>query len=262
MPLQTAFKLADRDGDGQLNFQEYFEFQNPEESDNDKLKYHVIKQDIHLRCALHCIFFRGGGISHLSTEGFSWTMLHYQKYCAVTAPNTVVTSCRDDDEDKELSFDEFHAGYWSSFFIWEVCGIVPIKLYDGCNRNGDPPKMDLPHMELMLKRVRVTYCLDPACLQEEREKFDEEKDQEKARMKFIELDTDGNNFLNAKELIAAFADLHPSERRYARLQSEHMMDMADENGDRKLTLKEALKNAHAFYSFTNDDDDYNYHDEL
>ena len=48
--LQTAFKLADRDGDDKLSRIEYYEFQNPEESLNENLKHHVLRQDVYLRC--------------------------------------------------------------------------------------------------------------------------------------------------------------------------------------------------------------------
>lgn len=50
--LQTAFFFADIDGDKHLNQKEYLDFQNPEESNNEKLKFHVTKQDVDLRCGL------------------------------------------------------------------------------------------------------------------------------------------------------------------------------------------------------------------
>ncbi len=103
--------------------------------------------------------------------------------------------------------------------------------------------------------------LAPA-VQPSEDRYDEAQDKERAHRKFITLDTSGDDKLNADELRVAFEDLHPNESRYARLQSNHMLDMADTNRDRQLTLEEALENAHAFYAVTEPEPDYSYHDEL
>ncbi|KAI7841909.1 hypothetical protein COHA_004437 [Chlorella ohadii] len=75
---------------------------------------------------------------------------------------------------------------------------------------------------------------------------------ESARRKFVLLDVDSDNYLTAEELLPAFADIHPTESRYARMQAEHMMDMADCKDDR-LTLEQMLAVPHAFYTVVHHD---------
>lgn len=47
-------------------------------------------------------------------------------------------------------------------------------------------------------------------------------------------------------------------------QAQHMMEMADTDGDGRLTLQEALQNVASFYAVVEDPEtnDYSYHDEL
>lgn len=76
--------------------------------------------------------------------------------------------------------------------------------------------------------------------------WDEAREKEGALRKFVLLDTNADHRLSAEELLPAFADLHPTENRYARMQAEHMMDMADCKDDR-LTLDQMMAVPHAFY---------------
>ncbi|KAL4426544.1 hypothetical protein ABPG77_008402 [Micractinium sp. CCAP 211/92] len=84
--------------------------------------------------------------------------------------------------------------------------------------------------------------------------WSQEREKEQALRKFVLLDTNADNKLTADELLPAFADLHPTENRYARMQAEHMMDLAECKDDR-LTLEQMLAVPHAFYGVVNDHDE-------
>lgn len=87
------------------------------------------------------------------------------------------------------------------------------------------------------------------------EDWSEEKEKQNAQRKFVLLDTNSDNLLTPEEMLPAFADLHPTESRYARMQAEHMMDMAECKDDR-LTLEQMLKVPHAFYGVVQDEGDH------
>lgn len=57
------------------------------------------------------------------------------------------------------------------------------------------------------------------------EVFSEERERAAADRRFFLLDTNADHLLTAEELLPVYADIHPTESRYARMQAEHMMDM-------------------------------------
>ncbi|PSC71340.1 calcium-binding EF hand family [Micractinium conductrix] len=167
--------VADRNGDGGLNEEEFFDFLNPEEGDNIPLKLQCLRQDIY---------------KHLY-EGTEEDGHTPRPKPPPGAP-------------LNMTFDQFYDQMWSQFTVW-----------DG-HEEGDG-KM-----------------------------WTEEKEKQQARRKFVLLDSNSDAHLTAEELLPVFADLHPTESRYARMQAEHMMDMAECKDDR-LTLDLMLSVPHAFY---------------
>ncbi|XP_051148696.1 uncharacterized protein LOC127263630 [Andrographis paniculata] len=86
-----------------------------------------------------------------------------------------------------------------------------------------------------------------------------------ARKLFAELDKDGDGYLSDLELLPVIGKIHPSERYYAKQQTEYIIQQADTDKDGRLTLTEMIDNPYVFYSavFNEDeDDDYGYHDEF
>lgn len=86
-----------------------------------------------------------------------------------------------------------------------------------------------------------------------------------AKKLFAQLDKDGDGYLSDVELLPIIGKIHPSERYYAKQQSEYIMQQADTNKDGRLTLMEMIENPYVFYSAVfneDDDDDYGYHDEF
>ena len=87
-----------------------------------------------------------------------------------------------------------------------------------------------------------------------------------AKDKFDELDVNKDRFLSPEELIPILPYLYPGELAYAKYYTCYLMNEADDNEDKKLTLEEMLNHEHDFYNTVhaddhveNDDDD---HDEL
>ncbi|KAK2635813.1 hypothetical protein Ddye_030605 [Dipteronia dyeriana] len=86
-----------------------------------------------------------------------------------------------------------------------------------------------------------------------------------ARQLFAQLDKDGDGYLSDVELLPIIGKLHPSERYYAKQQTDYIISQADTDKDGRLTLTEMIENPYVFYSaIFNDDDeeDYEYHDEF
>ncbi|TKY55978.1 Reticulocalbin-2 protein [Spatholobus suberectus] len=83
--------------------------------------------------------------------------------------------------------------------------------------------------------------------------------------KFAELDVKKDQFLSPEELIPILSYLYPGELAYAKYFTCYLMNEADDNGDRKLTLQEMLDHEFTFYNTVHadghqeGDDD---HDEL
>jgi hypothetical protein len=77
--------------------------------------------------------------------------------------------------------------------------------------------------------------------------WDEAKELKEAHHKFKLLDTDADGDLGVDELGPAFHELHPPESRYAALESDRMMALADQDGDGHLSLDEMLASIKAFY---------------
>ncbi|KAL5543042.1 hypothetical protein UlMin_010752 [Ulmus minor] len=85
-----------------------------------------------------------------------------------------------------------------------------------------------------------------------------------AKVLFAQLDKDGDGFLSDVELLPVIGKLHPSERYYAKQQADYIISQADTDKDGRLTLTEMIDNPYVFYSaiFSNDEEDYEYHDEF
>ncbi|KAL3824284.1 hypothetical protein ACJIZ3_020313 [Penstemon smallii] len=86
-----------------------------------------------------------------------------------------------------------------------------------------------------------------------------------AKKLFTQLDKDGDGYLSEGELLPIIGKLHPSERYYAKQQTEYTMQQADTDKDGRLSLMEMIDNPYVFYSavFNEDEDDeYAYHDEF
>lgn len=99
---------------------------------------------------------------------------------------------------------------------------------------------------------------------DENGEFDEDKDHRLAEAKFKELDVDQDGHIVASELKSVLAELHPTEKDYAKTQAENMIEQADTDKDGQLTLKEMTENPYVFYSaaFKGNSDDDTYHDEF
>ncbi|KAH8507918.1 hypothetical protein Peur_049902 [Populus x canadensis] len=85
-----------------------------------------------------------------------------------------------------------------------------------------------------------------------------------AKKLFDELDKDGDGFLSDIELLPIIGKLHPSERYYAKQQADYILSQADTDKDGRLSLTEMIENPYVFYSaiFSDEDDDYDIHDEF
>ncbi|KAM7504890.1 hypothetical protein LguiB_003794 [Lonicera macranthoides] len=83
---------------------------------------------------------------------------------------------------------------------------------------------------------------------------------------FDRLDVNHDNLLEAEELKPIIHYLCPGELSYAKYYALYLINAADENGDRKLTLQEMINNDSIFYNTVYDGnkyvDDENLHDEL
>ncbi|KAG5619622.1 hypothetical protein H5410_004840, partial [Solanum commersonii] len=92
----------------------------------------------------------------------------------------------------------------------------------------------------------------------------EDSQESPARKLFAELDKDGDGYLSEAELLPIIGKLHPSERYYAKQQADYIIQQADADKDRRLTLKEMIDSPYVFYSaiFNEDDEDYEDHDEF
>ncbi|KAK7377471.1 hypothetical protein VNO80_02896 [Phaseolus coccineus] len=83
--------------------------------------------------------------------------------------------------------------------------------------------------------------------------------------KFVQLDVNKDQFLSPEELLPILSYIYPGELAYAKYFTCYLMNEADDNGDRKLTLQEMLDHETIFYSTVHadghqeSDDD---HDEL
>ncbi|XP_057773602.1 uncharacterized protein LOC130992856 [Salvia miltiorrhiza] len=86
-----------------------------------------------------------------------------------------------------------------------------------------------------------------------------------AKTLFNQLDKDADGYLSDVELLPVIRKIHPSERYYAKQQSEYVMQQADTDKDGRLSLIEMIENPYVFYSAVFDEDedeDYDYHDEF
>ncbi|KAF8407415.1 hypothetical protein HHK36_006546 [Tetracentron sinense] len=84
-----------------------------------------------------------------------------------------------------------------------------------------------------------------------------------AKTLFAQLDQDSNGYLTEAELLPIIGKLHPSERYYAKQQADYIISQADTDKDGRLTLTEMIESPYVFYSaIFNDEDDYDYNDEL
>ncbi|KAI3435914.1 hypothetical protein D9Q98_001972 [Chlorella vulgaris] len=176
---RAGFAYADRNHDGALDPEEFFDFLNPEEGHNSDLKLHRLNQDV---------------FEHLAD--------HRDRGAESPKPGLPKL---------ELTFEQFYNSMWSQFTVWDTAP-------DASN-------------------------------------WTELKERQNALRKFVLLDVNADNVLTPEELLPAFADLHPTENRYARMQAEHMMDMAECKDDR-LTLEDMLKVPHAFYGVVHDEGDH------
>ncbi|KAL9331081.1 hypothetical protein ACSQ67_000691 [Phaseolus vulgaris] len=83
--------------------------------------------------------------------------------------------------------------------------------------------------------------------------------------KFLQLDVNKDQFLSPEELLPILSYIYPGEIAYAKYFTCYLMNEADDNGDRQLTLQEMLDHETIFYSTVHadghqeSDDD---HDEL
>ncbi|KAL8053194.1 hypothetical protein ABFS82_05G056400 [Erythranthe guttata] len=86
-----------------------------------------------------------------------------------------------------------------------------------------------------------------------------------AKILFAHLDKDGDGYLSDVEILPIIGKVHPSERYYAKQQTDYIMQQADTDKDGRLSLTEMVDNPYVFYSAVFDegeDDDYGYHDEF
>ncbi|CAM6048002.1 unnamed protein product [Sphagnum compactum] len=84
-----------------------------------------------------------------------------------------------------------------------------------------------------------------------------------SKAKFVELDKNHDLFLTEEEMVPIMAMLHPSEGSYARQQAEHLLNEADENKDKRLTLTEMLNHPYVFYSTAYEHEEFeDSHDEF
>ncbi|KOM48361.1 hypothetical protein LR48_Vigan07g206500 [Vigna angularis] len=82
---------------------------------------------------------------------------------------------------------------------------------------------------------------------------------------FFQLDVNKDKFLSPEELIPILSYIYPGELAYAKYFTCFFMNEADDNGDRKLTLKEMLDHESVFYSTVHADghqESDDEHDEL
>lgn len=91
------------------------------------------------------------------------------------------------------------------------------------------------------------------------EEMPEHQMRENAMNRFTLMDSNADGLLSVEELFPAFTDMHPTEGRYARLEAERMVSVADEDEDGKLSLYEMLERPFVFYSRINLNEG---HDEL
>lgn len=73
---------------------------------------------------------------------------------------------------------------------------------------------------------------------------------------------DSDGYIDARELAPVFHIIHPSEREYAGIQAAHMVESADEDEDKKLTMGEMVSKPFVFYSVAQPHEDHADHDEL
>ncbi|KAE8672737.1 hypothetical protein F3Y22_tig00111834pilonHSYRG00051 [Hibiscus syriacus] len=74
-----------------------------------------------------------------------------------------------------------------------------------------------------------------------------------------------NRLLSDEELLPIIGKIHPSERNYAKQQSDYIISQADSGKDGRLSLIEMIEKPYVFYSaiFSEDEDeDYEYHNEF
>ncbi|KAH8945044.1 hypothetical protein BDL97_12G019000 [Sphagnum fallax] len=84
-----------------------------------------------------------------------------------------------------------------------------------------------------------------------------------SKAKFAELDKNNDGFLTEDEMVPIMVRLYPSEGSYARQQAEHLLNEADEDKDKRLTLNEMLNHPYVFYSTAYDNEEYeDFHDEF
>ncbi|WJX10026.1 hypothetical protein P8452_00796 [Trifolium repens] len=93
-----------------------------------------------------------------------------------------------------------------------------------------------------------------------------------AKDKFAELDVNKDQFLSPEELLPIIPYIYPGEVAYAKYYTCYLMNEADDDEDKKLTLQEMLNHESVFYNTVyaddhvenddDDDDDDDDHDEL
>eukprot|EP00897_Mesotaenium_endlicherianum_P009200 jgi/Mesen1/8308/ME000455S07473 len=140
---------------------------------------------------------------------------------------------RDTDKDGRLKWEEFHEGMFG-------------ELRDAAGAHGDDDDDDDDDHHAVDSLVDAHRAADPHAA---REKFRAATEKKVARSKA--------NFLTEEELEPVMSTLSPGERHYAREQANHMMEQADTNHDKLLSLDEMVDHPYVFYNTAHDaaDDD-------
>ncbi|CAK8570179.1 unnamed protein product [Lathyrus sativus] len=87
----------------------------------------------------------------------------------------------------------------------------------------------------------------------------------KANDKFTELDVNKDQFLTPEELFPILPYIYPGELAYAKYYTSYLINEADDNEDKKLTLEEMLNHEFIFYNTVHEDNHMesdDYYDEL
>lgn len=136
---------------------------------------------------------------------------------------------RDLDDDQRLSLVEFEQGLWNELKPWDTTRSYHYD-YEQHMDEEDPEKAATEHAAM--------------------------------QQRFVALDANGDGQVDAEELRAELPTLHPSEAVFARRQAGHLIEQADADADKHLTLAEMLANPYVFYSAAMTDQDEYDHDEF
>lgn len=146
---------------------------------------------------------------------------------------------RDKDKDGKLSFDEFYSDLYNE--LRDFGEEDPIDTAVRSHVGKDPHE----------SRTHLTDAM--------------EVKMNRTKAKFEELDVNKDGFLTEDELVPVMVKLNPGEKFFARQQAEHMVQQADENNDKKLSVEEMIKHPYVFYNVAydqNEEDDDGPHDEF